>query len=192
MHSVNPLRPNFNMRTILNFSYGSNMLSRRIGLRVPSARFVHTATLAGYVLRWHKAGQDGSGKCDIVKTSAPGACVLGVVYELAADEKHLLDAAEGLGHGYDEMQVRLGLASGDTTAWTYYATAIDCSMRPYTWYKALVVAGAREHDLPGDYIEQLNQVSAFEDSDDERARSNWAIAMPGLRHGAWPEATGMR
>ena len=157
------------------------MLSRRIVQRVPSARFVHTATLQGYVLRWHKAGQDGSGKCDIVKTSEPGACVYGVVYELAADEKPRLDAAEGLGHGYDEMQVTLKLASSSTTAWTYCATAIDASLRPYTWYKALVVSGAREHDLPSDYIDRLLQVVAFDDEDAERARLHWAIAMPDAR-----------
>ncbi len=169
------------MRTILNFSYGSNMFSRRIVQRVPSARFIHTATLHGYVLRWHKAGQDGSGKCDIVRTSEPGACVHGVVYELAAMEKHRLDAAEGLGHGYDEMQVSLGLASGSTTAWTYCATAIDASLLPYTWYKALVVAGAREHGLRGDYIEYLCQVPAADDADVERARLHWALAMPDAR-----------
>jgi len=172
------------MRTILNFSYGSNMLSGRIVQRVPSARSLHTATLQGYVLRWHKAGQDGSGKCDIVRTADPGACVHGVVYELAAIEKHRLDAAEGLGHGYDEMEVTLGLASDSAMAWTYCATAIDASLRPYTWYKALVVAGAREHDLPSDYIDRLHQVPAFEDSDADRARLHWAIAQSdgGLPH----------
>lgn len=169
------------MRTILNFSYGSNLLSRRIVQRVPSARFVHAATLQGYVLQWHKVGQDGSGKCDIVKTSEPGACVFGVVYALAAGEKHRLDAAEGLGHGYDEKQVTLSVASGSTTAWTYCATAIDTSLRPYTWYKALVVAGAREHGLPSDYIDWLQQVPAVDDADAERARRHWAIAMPDAR-----------
>ena len=158
------------MSTILNFSYGSNMLSRRIVLRVPSARFVHTATLQGYALRWHKAGQDGSGKCDIVRTSEPGACVHGVIYELDACEKHRLDAAEGLGRGYDEMQVTLGLASGSTQAWTYFATAIDASLLPYSWYKALVVAGAHEHGLPGDYVDRLQQVLAFDDPDADRGR----------------------
>jgi len=169
------------MRTILYFSYGSNLLSRRIVQRVPSARFVHTATLHGYVLHWHKAGQDGSGKCDIVKTSVPGACVFGVVYELAADEKHRLDAAEGLGHGYDEMQVTLGMATGITMAWTYFATAMDASLRPYTWYKALVVAGAREHDLPGDYIDQLQRVPAVDDADADRDHLHRAIAMADAR-----------
>ncbi len=171
------------MSTILNFSYGSKMLSRRIVQRVPSARFVHNATLHGYALRWHKAGQDGSGKCDIVKTSEPGVCVHGVVYELAAIEKHRLDAAEGLGHGYDEMQVTLASASGSTKAWTYCATAMDTSLLAYTWYKALVVAGAREHGLPGDYIDRLQQVPACDDTDTDRARLHWAIAMPDARPG---------
>jgi len=102
---------------------------------------------------------------------------------LATGEKHRLDATECLGHGYDEMQVTLGIAPGSITAWTYCPTSIDASLRPYTWYKALVVAGAREHGLPSDYIARLQQIAAFDDSYADRARLNWAIAMPDA--GAW-------
>lgn len=73
------------MSTLLNFSYGSNLLGKRMLQRVPSARVVQTARLDGYQLCWHKAGQDGSAKCDIVRTSVAGACVHGVVYALAVN-----------------------------------------------------------------------------------------------------------
>jgi hypothetical protein len=73
------------------------------------------------------------------------------------------------------MQVMLALSTGDTRVWTYCATAIDPTLRPYTWYKALVLAGARERGLPGDYIERMQQVPACDDADTERARLHWAM-----------------
>ena len=152
------------------------MLWKRIAQRVPSARPVGTATLHGHVLHWHKAGRDGSGKCDIVPTASPGCLVHGVLYELARDEKYLLDAAEGLGQGYDEEEVSVETAFGPALAWTYRATATDPRLLPFTWYRALVVAGAREHGLPADYIQALAAVRAREDSDAARASLHWALA----------------
>jgi gamma-glutamylcyclotransferase len=48
--------------TIVNFAYGSNMLTRRLRERAPSARTVGTGVLHGHTLRWHKVGQDSSGQ----------------------------------------------------------------------------------------------------------------------------------
>lgn len=166
------------MRLLLNFSYGSNMLRQRMTQRVPSARAVGMAVLRGHVLRWHKAGQDGSAKCDVVSTRAADDLVHGVVYQLLASEKHLLDAAEGLGHGYEEKQVVLESATGHCTAWTYHATARDGALLPFTWYKALVVAGAIEHGLPQGYIRSLRAVPAIEDADAERSGRHWALINP--------------
>lgn len=171
------------MTTLLNFSYGSNMLCARITQRVPSARAIGTAVLPGHVLRWHKAGQDGSAKCDVVATGSTDDQVIGVVYTLSADEKHLLDAAEGLGNGYDEKEVILDSASGAITAWTYHATAIDATMLPFDWYKALVVCGAKEHGLPDAYVRRLQAVPAMADGDAERAQRHWAL-LPADASGA--------
>jgi len=163
------------MDTVLNFSYGSNMLRQRITQRVPSARAVGTAVLRGHVLRWHKAGQDGSAKCDVVPTGSPDDKVHGVVYELLVSEKHLLDAAEGLGHGYDEKQIDLEADGGMQAAWTYYATSLDAALLPFSWYKALVVAGALEHGLPPAYVRQLQSVAATDDPESERAQRHWVL-----------------
>ena len=161
---------------LLNFSYGSNMLSRRIRERVPEARPVGTGTLRGYSLRWHKVGKDGSGKCDIAIAENPESLVFGVVYELPLAQKSALDDAEGLGHGYTEIRLDVETRDGIVTAWAYRALITDASVLPFTWYRALVVAGAREHSLPAQYVGGLQAARAVPDHDDARAAMNFALA----------------
>jgi len=161
---------------VVNFSYGSNMLSRRIQARVPSARPLGVAVLRGHRLQWHKSGHDRSGKCDVVVTDDPADAVHGVLYQFLAAEKALLDAAEGLGAGYDEKEATVESANGPLAAWLYYATATDRDLHPYSWYKALVLAGAREHALPDDYVAALEAVIAVEDEDAERHALHLALA----------------
>lgn len=163
--------------TFLYFAYGSNMLSVRIKApeRCPSARALGIAELSGHELRWHKTSKDGSGKCDIVATSATGASVFGVLYEIAGPEKTALDRAEGLGAGYEEIEVEILCAGGEVTAKAYRATDADSSLCPYTWYRALVIAGAKEHGFPADYIARLEVVPADQDCDQKRHDKNMRL-----------------
>lgn len=165
--------------TFLNFAYGSNMLARRLRERAPSARPITVAVLTGHELRWHKVSQDQSGKCDVVQIETPQARVIGVVYEILTSEKDSLDAAEGLGNGYAEKQVVLESEGGQIQAQTYFATKIEPSLAPYTWYKALVVAGAKQYGLPEAYIHALEAATAKVDADAQRAAKNFAIANAG-------------
>lgn len=162
--------------SVLNFAYGSNMLRARIQARVPSARAIGTALLAAKALRWHKRGQDGSGKCDIVDSIAPGAQVFGVLYELAADEKHRLDEAEGLGTGYEEVELVVVMAGRKVRVSAYRALLVQHGILPFSWYRALVVAGARQHRLPADYVAGLEAAPAVDDDDGGRHSMNMAIA----------------
>lgn len=164
---------------ILNFAYGSNMLLRRMRERVPSARPLGTGALLGYELRWHKVSKDGSGKCDVVPSKEPDARVLGVLYEIPESEKPRLDGAEGLGHGYDEKLVQVGTASGPASAVIYYATTVDPAIVPYTWYKSIVVAGAKEHSLAPDYIAMLEAAEAKPDPVARRAMKHFALIDAG-------------
>lgn len=164
-----------NTSAFLNFAYGSNMLAGRLRERVPSARLVATACLAGHTLRWHKVSKDGSGKCDATVDDSPDACVWGVVYEIALPEKPKLDEAEGLGNGYEERTVRVETRDGSMEAHLYYATNIDGVALPYDWYKALVVAGARQNGLPADYIAVLESAPSKPDANAQRARKNAAL-----------------
>ncbi len=161
--------------TIRYFAYGSNMLARRLRARVPSAKAIGAGTLSGYHLLWHKCSRDGSGKCDVVSTGDPADIVWGVVFEILAAEKPALDRAEGLNAGYAETEVVVAIGSTLLTALTYIATKTDAALCPYEWCTALVIAGAREHGLPPEYIAALEVVEAKSDNDAKRRAANQAL-----------------
>ncbi len=154
---------------IITFAYGSNMPTARIRERCPSANALGVAELRGHELRWHKVSKkDGSGKCDIVKSDVEGASVFGVLYEISSGDKSALNRAEGLGHGYDEVQIAVLHNGAEITVAAYKATKTNPAILPYTWYKALAVFGAREHGLPAAYIALLEAAPATEDPNRKR------------------------
>lgn len=157
---------------MINFSYGSNMLVRRLQERAPSARMIATGVLKGHTLRWHKVGRDHSGKCDAFATGKDTDVVYGVLYDISAEDKPSLDAAEGLGAGYEEKEVEIHTATGVVRAHLYYATNIDPRMVPFAWYQALVVAGAQQHALPAGYVARLMATPSISDPDAVRMLQN--------------------
>lgn len=161
--------------SFITFAYGSNMPTARIRDRCPSARSLGVAELRGHELRWHKASKDGSGKCDIVASEAPDASVFGVLFEIAGDEKPALDRAEGKDFGYEEIERDVLCGQKQVKAKAYRATNTDPALQPYTWYRALVIAGAREHGLPAPYVAQLEAVAANDDPDRERHDKSMAL-----------------
>lgn len=155
------------MATLRYFAYGSNMATGRLRTRAPSARPLGTARLPRHALRWHKRGRDGSGKCDIAaaRAAAADAVVWGVLFDIECADKPRLDAAEGLGVGYDERTVEVLAEFGPCQAFTYQGrqSHIDAGLRPKPWYKRYVVIGAREHGLPAAYQEALAAVRTTAD-----------------------------
>ena len=91
-------------------------------------------------------------------------------------EKLALDEAEGLRRGYDSKDVEVAFDGATRKGSVYYATDIDPTLKPYTWYKAFVVAGAKEHELPDTYIERLAETDAMEDLDRKRHDRNWWLS----------------
>lgn len=163
----------------LYFAYGSNMSTPRLRARTPSARPLATATLHGHVLRFHKRGRDGSAKCDAFATGIDSDRVVGVLYAIDLAERHRLDEAEGLNRGYRDATVSvLDAQGGSNQALIYLATPdfIDDSLHPFTWYKAFVASGAKEHGLPPGYgAEHIDPVEAVPDPDESRAAREGAI-----------------
>lgn len=158
------------------FSYGSNMSSRRLLSRVPSAKFVTTAVLPGHKLHFHKKSLDGSAKCNAFETQNDEDAVHGVIYDIARSHKARLDHIEGLGAGYEEKTVELIGFSGEIlTAYTYYATFLDRTLKPYHWYKHHVLTGALEYDLPGTYVDKLREIESTEDPNPRRHTIEMAI-----------------
>ncbi|MCP5429669.1 MAG: gamma-glutamylcyclotransferase [Chromatiaceae bacterium] len=158
------------------FAYGSNMSCRRLQQRVPSARVVATGILHGHRLAFHKSGRDGSAKCDAAQSRQADDCVFGVVYQIDPSHKSRLDAAEGLGNGYEEKTItvyRAGAAA--LTAFTYCATHIDPGLKPFAWYHEHVLRGASEHGLPAAYVAAIVAVESIEDPDPQRQSRELAI-----------------
>ena len=156
------------------FAYGSNMSTRRLidPSRAPSAIARGVARAPGFVVRFHKIGQDGSGKCTPVEAGADTAAY-GVLYEVAEAEVERLDRVEGVHTGgYRRRSIEVHPTAGGTTgAITYVAGAghVDAARLPFDWYRDLCVAGAVEHGLPAGYVEALQRVPAAPDPDPVRA-----------------------
>lgn len=169
-------RPISMLTTINYFAYGSNMSPARLLARTPSAHWIGSCHLPRHQLRFHKIGADGSAKCDALSTRHDDDEVLGVLYQLSVADLKVLDRVEGLGIGYDRRSVTVFDARGkQCEAFTYFATAIDPSLRPFDWYLRHVVNGARAASLPAGYIEEIAATEAIHDPDPKRRALELAL-----------------
>ncbi len=155
---------------MLYLAYGSNLHPLRIILRVPSSRLVGTTKLDGYRLTFHKRSRDGSAKCNLWHSDQPIHTAYGAVFEISPNEKPLLDKAEGLGQGYLEEQLPVVLDGVTHSAYSYFASQshIAQDLKPYDWYKRMVLAGARHHHFPSEYIGEIERVQTQVDMDAKR------------------------
>ena len=174
---------------MLYFAYGSNMLTERLRARVPSAKPVATARLLGWTLRFHKRSQDGSGKCNVVEASDESATVHGVLFEFTTDDVSALDAAEHRGNGYERRRVHPQTSNQAVEAFAYVAQPayVDDALRPYDWYRTIVMAGAYQHTLPPQYRNGLEATRSYPDPDAERRRKYRSLLRTaGFLH-LWPD-----
>ena len=163
---------------MLYLAYGSNLLPQRLRARVPSAQSVTTVRLPGWSLAFHKRGQDGSAKCDLVLRPDTTWIAHGAIYRIHPPHRSLLDEAEGLGHGYELSWLRL---EGIGKVFLYRAMPghIDPQLKPFSWYVDFVRAGARHHGFPPGYISAIASVASMADPDKERNRANRAVLASG-------------
>jgi len=131
----------------------------RLRERVGRIAVAGVAALAEHRLSCGKRGDDGSGKAHC--EPLPGAAVWGALYELSAAQMRALDRFEP---GYRRAEVELAFASGARLrALTYRAERFTDDPVPFDWYKALMIEGAREHNLPAAYRELLEALPSRPD-----------------------------
>jgi len=167
-----------NLNRIMIFSYGSNMYSKRLIKRVPSAKIFGIGKSQGFKIEFSKRSKDKSGKATLIRTTNKSDIVWGTISTILKKEKHLLDEAEGLGEGYNEEPIHIKTeTSEDKYPITYIAedSYIDKKFIPYSWYKTLVIEGAKENGLPKKYIEKLELQKAKEDKNIGRAKRELKI-----------------
>lgn len=157
------------------FAYGSNLHPLRLLERVASAELVGVCRYEAHRLAFDKQGRDGSGKCTLVNTGSEADVVYGALYTLDPVQKRDLDRFEG--SGYCEHQITLQCHGQEYHCFTYLAqrSYIIDSLKPYHWYKQLIVLGARYLRLPDPYLASIESVASIDDPDVGRGRENEAL-----------------
>lgn len=152
------------------FAYGSNLHPIRLIERVESASLVAGAMITGYQLKFHKLGQDNSAKCNLWHTGNAEDAVYGAIYKLESEHKSILDEFEGKGSGYIDCEIEVPYAGETLCCFTYLAQEayISDSMKPYDWYKQLVLGGAYYLGFPDYYLQNLKAVDSQIDPDSGR------------------------
>jgi gamma-glutamylcyclotransferase len=159
----------------LSFAYGSNMLAKRLLRRTPSAIVRAIGYIEGHVLAFDKSSKSG-GKGNIRATNDAKDRLYGVVFRIKKAEKAALDKAEGLGYGYGENKFMVVTPEGTIEALAYVGIKLDPALKPFHWYKHLVVAGAIQNKLPPNYIEHLRKVESVPDPEPDRESKREAEA----------------
>jgi len=152
------------------FAYGSNLSYLRM-LERTSIDLLLKGKFAwrGCRLTFAKRSADGSGKCTAMPTTDDHV-VWGAIYRLTLADKRKLATFEV---GYQERSLMLPVDGVQKLGFTFIAdtTHIDRSLRPYKWYKRLVVAGAREQGFPSEYIDEIDRIEPMIDPDAGRCAS---------------------
>jgi len=136
------------MISVWYFAYGSNLCQDRLGRRITPVSYNRIARLPGHDFRFHKHGQDDSGKADAFATGSPDDAVWGVLVEVDAPRLATLDRYEP---GYDRVLLEVEIPEDGSRcfAQTYVAqpTVIDRAMLPFAWYRRLIIAGGAARGL---------------------------------------------
>jgi len=159
------------------FAYGSNMYTARLIKRKIHSKKIDNGKLVGYKLKFNKRSIDKSAKATIFKTCKSQDVVLGVIFEISELDLPKLDNAEGVGYGYNKEWINvIDNKNNKHNVLVYIAdeSYIDNSLFPYLWYMKYIIEGAKEHNLPLEYIDELKGINSIEDKD--AARRNIELA----------------
>jgi hypothetical protein len=158
-------------------AYGSNLpYARMLERTSKDLKLKGKFAWTGRRLAFAKRGRDGSGKCTAIEATNDRV-VWGAIYQLTPSDKRNLAAVEV---GYHEQPLMLPIDGVQRLGFTYLADQeqVDESLRPYHWYKRLVLAGAREHGFPADYIAAIEGSIALDDPNAERCAKEETLLVP--------------
>lgn len=148
--------------TVYYFAYGSNMYAGRLAERDVHAVNMGAAALPNYSMNYSKKSLDRTGKCNIEPAS--GGMVYGVLFEVPVEDLRNIDKAEGAllnPPHYVRKNVTVMWMGQEIQALTYVAQphviAAGGFLAPSAEYAGFVVEGARQNDLPANYIAHLRQ-----------------------------------
>lgn len=155
----------------LYFAYGSNMDVSTLRDRRGIAWTRATPALArGWRLHVDKPSLIGTGEGMATICPDAAAEVWGVLYEIATTDYEHLELTEGvkIDH-YRRVEIDVLPRVWDSpvvTATTLASDEHDPAIRPSMRYMRLLIAGAAEHGLPSEWIDELRRIEALPDNPD--------------------------
>ena len=143
--------------TLWYFAYGSNMAR---AIFVETRRMEPLETLSGWLDGYRLSfnipiGPGERGVANVI--AEPDGRTHGVVYQLTHADFERLDASEGVSFGlYRRIPVNIVTAKrGVIEAWTYRSSVVTDGRKPSLRYRQLLIDGARENELPLEYLQYL-------------------------------------
>jgi gamma-glutamylcyclotransferase len=142
--------------TTLLFAYGSNLATSEMEAWCPEARFAGLARLPDHRLALNRRSiRWGGGAVDVVP--APGEEVWGGLYDVPDGTLDRLDAKEGEGWAYRRIAVPVEAEDGRRLEAEAYEVIHKEPQEVLATpeYAALLLRGARERELPEEYVAGL-------------------------------------
>ena len=143
--------------TLWYFAYGSNLdPDTFLGRRRMRPLDTRVALLDGFELRFDlPVGPGERGVANVI--ARPGERVWGALYLLTAPEAERLDRTEGVHRdAYRRLDVSARTLAGETLGgFTYVSSRGREGRRPSRRYLGLLLAGARHHGLPEEWVARL-------------------------------------
>ncbi len=151
--------------TVWYFAYGSNMQTATLrGRRGIGFHRALPARISGWRLVFDKPPLIAIGESFANIIPDPAAHVLGVAYEVSAEDLEHIELTEGVRLGnYVRASVAaqpLSAVPEPLPAFTLTSEQRDPNLQPSTRYMELVIDGAIEHGLPHEYVQWLRMVPA--------------------------------
>ncbi|MCX7705525.1 MAG: gamma-glutamylcyclotransferase [bacterium] len=145
---------------MLYFAYGSNLNKKQMKKRCKNAKFLKRTYLVNYEFVY--VGYSSSSSYAVATiTAKKDSTVWGALYEIDEDCLKNLDIYEGYPTFYNRKIVKVYDDSGNNyDAWVYIKDITE-KKRPSENYKKIVLEGARDCELPEEYIRKYIVQSDF-------------------------------
>jgi len=156
-------------------AYGSNLHPLRLQRRLGPVECLGAVRLPGRRLCFHKLGEDGSGKCNLV--ADPPTTAWGVVFRTGPGQRTLLDDFEGEGYRVETWPVMLGARRLECFTYIGETGWLDDNLQPLCWYRDLVWHGARHAGFPGSYVDAIGCCTADADHSGRRRHQELLACM---------------
>ena len=142
--------------TALYFAYGSNMSSKQMKERISSSIYVGVGFIDNHSLKFNRKGSYRSSGVASVEPSS--GKVWGVVWKMSLSDLSKLTKIEDP-TAYNREQMVVALESGENLTCNIYVAIKQVDfIAPEQGYVDLIVTGAKEHNLPTEYIAFLKNI----------------------------------